>query len=179
MSEGSSLAADPPFSSVLSLSWYHCVHSKWVEVQGCSWKWLPLGLELVESFLGISRLGIGGKHFPGTFYAVVRRDQQPGCPCSPWECMRTGGSRWLWLSDLISRSHKWPECVPGKALLFHCYHGNFSHTEMSCWEVVLVDASWLGWRPLLGDICRTSAGCAAAGICLEFYLHPAFGVFSN
>lgn len=28
----------------------------------------------MESFVGISRLGIGGKHFPGISYAVVRRD---------------------------------------------------------------------------------------------------------
>lgn len=36
--------------------------------------WLPLGVELVQSFLGISRIGIGGKHFPGISYPVVRRD---------------------------------------------------------------------------------------------------------
>lgn len=37
----------------------------------------------MESFLGISRLGTGGKHFPGMFCAAAGREQQPGCPCSP------------------------------------------------------------------------------------------------
>lgn len=115
----------------------------------------------MESFLGISRLGIGGKHFPGMFSAAVRGAQQPGCPCSPWEWMRTGGSRgWGWLTSSL-----------GAIIDLNVYLGKLccsllswrlQHTEMSCWEVVL-DASWLAWRPLHGDLSTPSAACAAAG----------------
>lgn len=140
----------------------------------------------MESFLGISRFGIGGKHFPGISYSVVRRapaawlslfslqvdedrEEASGCGC----LISSLGA----IIDL--------NVYLGELCLFHCYlqvcncyHGNLNQRQMSCWAVVLFAASLLGC--LLGDIFSPGAGCAAAGICPQmFLLHPAFGVFHN
>lgn len=157
MSEGSSLAADLPLSSVLSFLWHHRVHSKWVWVQSCSWKWLPLGVELMESFLGISRIGIGGKHFPGMSYAGVKRTSSLTVPVllvSGWGQGEASGCGWL-ISSLGAVIDL--NVYLGKLCLFHCYlqachcyHGSLKQGDRSCWEVVLLAVSLLGWRPLLG-----------------------------
>lgn len=75
------------------------------------------------------RSGIGGK-FPWYFWDwywweafrwnILPRSQEGLSSltvpvlASRWD---QGGSQWLWQADLISWSHNWPKCVPGKALL--------------------------------------------------------------
>lgn len=139
--------------------------SKAAHGSGCRevWNWwkvplVCLGLELVESIsLGCSVLG-------GSSSLAVP---------VPLEWVGTGGSQWLWLSDLISGSHNWPKCVPGKALLFlgylqvcDCYHGDFSPTEVRGSLCCLLHPAWAG------DLCLETSPDLVRDV---LQLEPAWG----